>query len=126
MRENGESTKAKEPGHKPPSGSLAVLSTPIGGESYEVRLRRKCTDCRRVRLTTRQGTIRLCNDCLCNREILRDIRSLGHTHEPASEMRMDTYSVEICECGASRYVRKGVPEPWHTCALCTHPYGMFA
>lgn len=31
---------------------------------------------------------------------------------------------EICECGASRYVFRGQADAWHTCKLCTHPWGL--
>ena len=48
-----------------------------------------------------------------------------HTHAPEHAVQFPSGTVQqICECGASRYLVKGVAQPWHTCALCTHPWGL--
>jgi hypothetical protein len=54
-----------------------------------------------------------------------------HTHEPEHSVRFPSGRVQdICECGASRITdAKGRVEmtktgAWHTCHLCTHPWGL--
>lgn len=32
--------------------------------------------------------------------------------------------LEVCECGGTRYVNRGVAQAWHTCTACTHPWGL--
>jgi hypothetical protein len=50
-----------------------------------------------------------------------------HVHTPAHRTWLDRSNrfIEICECGASRYVTTtGLPDPqWHSCVRCTHAYG---
>jgi hypothetical protein len=50
---------------------------------------------------------------------------MAHTHTPAHESHLDDGVVyQVCECGASRILRRDYPEPpWHTCAACTQPWG---
>ena len=48
-------------------------------------------------------------------------------HQHTAEHRVDLRSkiVEVCDCGATREIPRGAtPSPWHTCAACTHPYGL--
>jgi hypothetical protein len=49
-----------------------------------------------------------------------------HTHAPEHSVRFPSGRVQdICECGASRITdAKGRVESWHTCRLCTHPWGL--
>lgn len=47
-----------------------------------------------------------------------------HVHAPVKPPMPDAYT-ECCECGATRRVEHGKPpEAWHTCKLCTHPWGL--
>jgi hypothetical protein len=48
-----------------------------------------------------------------------------HTHEIESVTYLTTYRYVHCACGASRKEDlQGRPlEGWHTCVLCTHPWG---
>jgi hypothetical protein len=38
----------------------------------------------------------------------------------------DTHGVfmHVCDCGATREVKGDKVREWHTCALCTHNYGL--
>lgn len=47
----------------------------------------------------------------------------AHTHECKHRTLTHPRAIEVCDCGATRYVTKGVPEPWHACELCAHPMG---
>ena len=58
--------------------------------------------------------------CRCVREAMAE--HPPHVHTPASPRPQGTY-VDVCECGATRDVRNGM-SAWHTCHLCTHPWGL--
>jgi hypothetical protein len=49
-----------------------------------------------------------------------------HEHEALRSARYDNGTViEVCECGATRItLRDQQALPWHTCELCTHPWGL--
>ena len=48
-----------------------------------------------------------------------------HTHETkyTSYMSERKY-IDVCDCGASRERTDRYSSSWHTCLLCTHPYGL--
>ena len=53
-----------------------------------------------------------------------------HLHSPKSKSVTEGGTVyEVCECGATRVYQNIstaehiLAQPWHTCELCTHPYG---
>lgn len=49
----------------------------------------------------------------------------AHEHKAEHSARFHGYSIEVCECGATRQVaHDGRAEPWHACDLCAHPWGM--
>ena len=50
---------------------------------------------------------------------------MNHEHCATHVSRIDGGVVyEVCDCGATRRIEPGKPAPsWHTCELCTHPYG---
>lgn len=49
---------------------------------------------------------------------------LKHIHAPIKPLQQGAV-IECCECGATRRVYADrPPETWHTCKLCTHPWGL--
>lgn len=47
-----------------------------------------------------------------------------HTHEIQHEPSSGS-GYAVCDCGATIQIRNGRPiGDWHTCALCTHSYGL--
>lgn len=51
-----------------------------------------------------------------------------HTHEMQSTVNFPSGTrIDVCECGATTrtYNRsEAPPKHWHTCVLCTHPWGL--
>jgi hypothetical protein len=48
----------------------------------------------------------------------------NHQHTPAWPLQRGA-TVEACECGATRENHPNEsPGAWHTCNLCTHPWGI--
>jgi hypothetical protein len=64
--------------------------------------------------------------CSSNQERLSLVSR--HTHTVEYLTHWSVRDVQHCNCGAHREVRKdGTPlQPWHTCELCTHAYGLAA
>lgn len=62
--------------------------------------------------------------------IMAEMNQLGgdvkHTHKTQHPVRITESELrtEVCECGATRQTKHGErPKKWHTCTLCTHPWG---
>jgi hypothetical protein len=49
-----------------------------------------------------------------------------HKHKALHVSEGKSRDIEICECGATRIVslHPRIYQEWHTCKLCTHPWGL--
>lgn len=54
------------------------------------------------------------------------MKETAHRHKAAHFSRTHNGTTyEVCDCGAVKRTPDGErAAKWHTCALCTHPYGL--